>query len=136
MIAINVGWALVFSMLASSAIEEIGVSGWVLPVVLLVLGAVAVVFVPELRHRRWRYEIRDDEIDIRHGTFTVRRTLIPIRRIQHVDTEAGLIQSMFDVAAVKFHTAAGASTIPAVDKGEADAIRRRVSDMTRTRDDV
>ena len=29
----------------------------------------AVVLVPELRWRRWRWDVREHEIDIRHGTW-------------------------------------------------------------------
>jgi len=35
------------------------------PALVLVLGVAAVVVVPRLRWRRWRYDIRDDEIDLR-----------------------------------------------------------------------
>ena len=104
---------------------------------LAILPAAAIVLVaPALRWRRWRYEIRDDEIDLRHGTFTVRRTLVPIRRVQHVDTEVGPIQQSVGLASVKFHTAAGATAIPALDRGEAELVRKRVAELARTRDDV
>lgn len=102
----------------------------------IVVAVVVVVVAPALRWRRWRYEIRDDEIDLRHGTFTVRRTLVPIRRVQHVDTEVGPIQGSFGLATVKFHTAAGATEIPALDQLEAERVRTRVAELARTRDDV
>src|SRR3954454_25416734 len=44
------------------------------------LAGAAVVVLPTLRHRRWRYEVREQKIDIRHGTFVVTRTVVPIRR--------------------------------------------------------
>jgi len=115
-----------------AAIAGFGVVGLLAVVVAVVVVAVA----PALRWRRWRYEIRDDEIDLRHGTFTVRRTLVPIRRVQHVDTEVGPLQDSFGLATVKFHTAAGATEIPALDKGEAERVRTRVAELARARDDV
>ena len=102
----------------------------------LVLGVVAALVVPMVLWRRWRYEIRSEEIDLRHGLFTVKRTLVPIRRIQHVDTESGPLQGMFELATVSFHTAAGAAEIPALLRGEAETVRRRVAELTRTRDDT
>ena len=45
--------------------------------------------VPDLRWRRWRYEIRDDEVDLQRGVLWVTRTLVPLARIQHVDTQSG-----------------------------------------------
>jgi membrane protein YdbS with pleckstrin-like domain len=105
---------------------------------LIVLGvaAVAAIVAPQVLWSRWRYEVRDEEIDLRHGLLTVRRTLVPIRRIQHVDTESGPVQGMFDLATVSFHTAAGKTRIPALTRGEAEAVRRRVGELARTRDDV
>ena len=91
---------------------------------------------PAVLWRRWRYEIRAEEIDLRHGLFTVRRTLVPIRRVQHVDTETGPLQGMFELATVSFHTAAGSTKIPALLRGEAEDVRRRVAELTRTRDDT
>jgi uncharacterized protein len=96
----------------------------------------AAIVVPRIRLARFRYEVRDDEIDLRHGLVTVRRTLVPIRRVQHVDTETGPLQSMFDLATVSFHTAAGKTQIPALRRGEAEAVRGRVAALARTRDDV
>ena len=52
------------------------------------LVAVGVVVVPELRWRRWRWEVRD-----RRSTCAtarcVTRTLVPMLRVQHVDTTQG-----------------------------------------------
>lgn len=116
--------------------DDAGVPIWLLPVLVLVLGVPAVIVVPSLRWRRWRYEIRDDEIDLRAGLWTIRRTLVPIRRVQHVDTESDLLQTFFDLATVTFHTAAGATEIPALQRAEAERVRSRVAQLARTRDDV
>lgn len=91
---------------------------------------------PELRWRRWRYEVRDEEVDLVRGAFVVRRTIIPIRRVQHVDTEAGPLQDSLGLATVTFHTAAGGVAIPALRKGEAEQVRQRVAELARTRDDT
>ena len=78
----------------------------------VVAGLVRAVVEPRLRWRRWRYEIRPEEIDIRHGVWSIERTLVPMARVQHVDTESGLLQQSFGLATVSFHTAAGEIEIP------------------------
>jgi uncharacterized protein len=120
--------------LVASAVAAMSLGPWGLAVAALAI--VVAVVVPELLWRRWRYEVRDEEIDLRHGLIGVKRTLVPIRRVQHVDTESGPVQSMFDLATVSFHTAAGKTEIPALTRGEAEAVRRRVAELARTRDDV
>ena len=121
--------ALVPLVLAVSALGAVGA-------LVLVPAALVVAFVPELRWRRWRYEIRDDEVDLQHGVFTVRRTLIPIRRIQHVGSEVSWLQQPFGIATVTFHTAAGGTSIPAVGGLEAEKVRRRVTELAKALDDV
>jgi membrane protein YdbS with pleckstrin-like domain len=116
-----------------AAIAALGVLWGVL---VLVAGVAVGLVGPTVVWRRWRYEVRPDELDLRHGVLTVRRTLVPIRRIQHVDTQSGPIEGMFDLATVSVHTAAGATKIPALRRGEAEAVRRRVAELARTRDDV
>ena len=96
----------------------------------------AVTIIPVLRHRRWRYEIRAEEIDIRHGTFSVTRTIVPMRRVQHVETTRGVLEQGFDLATVSFHTAAGSTQIPALWDVEAARVRTRIAELARTADEL
>ena len=59
---------------------------------------VAVAVVPQLRWRTWRYEVRDEELDLRHGAWRVVRTLVPVVRIQHVETERTVFSQAFGLA--------------------------------------
>lgn len=43
--------------------------------------------IPKLRWRRWRYQVYDQEIYIQHGILIVTRTIVPMIRVQHVDTQ-------------------------------------------------
>ena len=115
---------------------SLGGLAWIPLVLALAATAAMAGVVPALRWRRWRYEIREDEIDLVRGAFVVRRTLIPIRRVQHVDTESGPLQDSYGLATVTFHTAAGGVSIPALLKGEAETVRARVAALARTRDDT
>jgi hypothetical protein len=131
--ALQGGAALVVTM---SFAGSLGGLAWLALAAVAVATVVAVAVVPELRWRRWRYEVREEEIDLQHGAFVMRRTLIPIRRVQHVDTESGVLRNSFGLTTVTFHTAAGGVSIPALFRGEAEAVRARVAELTRTRDDV
>jgi membrane protein YdbS with pleckstrin-like domain len=104
----------------------------VLPLLALVVAAVAV---PELRWRRWRWDVRPEAIDIRHGTLKIRRTLIPMARVQHVETTRGVLEQWFDLANVEIHSAAGGHTIPLLDLGAADELRDRIAALAPTADE-
>jgi uncharacterized protein len=103
----------------------------IVPLVGLVVG---VTVVPELRWRRWRWDVSADAIDIRHGTFTIRRTLIPMLRVQHVETTSDVIDQQFGLATVNIHTAAGSHTIPLLSTWDADALRDRIAELARDAD--
>jgi membrane protein YdbS with pleckstrin-like domain len=124
------------ALFAGAPVTALGLPFWVPVALELAGGLLAAALVPDLWWRRWRYEIREDELDLRHGLWTVRRTLVPIRRVQHVDTTSGPLQSAFGLASVSFHTAAGETKIPALTEADAEAVRRRVGELARTRDDV
>jgi membrane protein YdbS with pleckstrin-like domain len=101
-----------------------------------VLAAVALCgLVPELRWRRWRYEVRDEELDIRRGTVTVTRRIVPMARVQHVDTTRGLLEQVFGLATVVVHTAGGGTTIPLLEQAEAARVRDRIAVLSRAPDD-
>jgi uncharacterized protein len=100
----------------------------------LLIVAAAAVLVPELRYRRWRWDVRPDVIDIQHGTFTVRRTLVPLERVQHVDTKRGLIEQVFELSTVEVHTAAGSHTIPYLGDFDASELRDRIASLARSAD--
>jgi membrane protein YdbS with pleckstrin-like domain len=88
--------------------------------------------VPELRWRRWRWEVREHEIDLQRGIFVVRRTLIPMARVQHVETERGVIGQALGLATVEIHTAAGSHEIPLLTDFDAGMLRARIAELART----
>jgi membrane protein YdbS with pleckstrin-like domain len=91
---------------------------------------------PALRWRRWRYEIRGDEVDLQRGIVWVSRTLVPLARIQHVDTRNGPLQRRFGLATVVFYTAAGPNQIPELSAPVAAAVRDRIAELARERDEL
>jgi len=109
----------------------------ILPVLaVLVLGGVVVGVAPGLRWRRWRYEIRPDEVDLQHGILWISRTLVPLARIQHVDTRQGPLQRRFGLSTVVFYTAAGPNQIPELSTPVAAEVRDRISVLTGEQDEL
>jgi membrane protein YdbS with pleckstrin-like domain len=101
---------------------------------LILLAIFNVVVYPRLQWRKWKYEVHESEIDIQHGVFIVRRTLIPMVRVQHVDTQQGPLLRKFNLSSVTISTAATIHEIPALDQAEADLLRDRISTLARVTD--
>ncbi|PIC65095.1 hypothetical protein CSV79_03955 [Sporosarcina sp. P13] len=92
---------------------------------------------PKVRWERWRYEVREAEIELQHGLFIVNRTLIPMVRVQHVDTAEGPILRKYGLASITISTAATNHSIPVLVTEEADELRNRISTFARVaKDDV
>ena len=124
------GWALIRFGNVSSLVA-------ILPVLaVLVLGVAVVGVAPGLRWRRWRYEIRPDEIDLQRGILWVGRTLVPLARIQHVDTRQGPLQRRFGLSTVVFYTAAGPNQIPELSTPVAAEVRDRIAVLTGEQDEL
>jgi uncharacterized protein len=114
--------------------EQAGGAVWMLLPVVVAIVAIGVV--PELRWARWRYEVREEEIDLRHGTVRITRTLVPMLRVQHVDTTRGVVEQSLDLATVVVHTAAGSHSIPLLSVAAAAEVRDRIADLTREQDEL
>ncbi|WP_110926389.1 PH domain-containing protein [Bacillus massiliglaciei] len=89
----------------------------------------SIFFFPSLRWKRWRYEVRETEIDIQRGIFIVTRTLIPMIRVQHVETAQGPLLRKHDLATIQISTAADVHEIPSLNLSEADELRQYISRM-------
>jgi uncharacterized protein len=88
-------------------------------------------FIPYVRWRHWRYEIDEHEIDLLRGVIIRRRTLIPLSRVQHVDTTQGPILRWYKLASVTISTAATTHEISALDEMIADHVRDTISTYAR-----
>jgi len=129
------GWGIAVAVGMAVAAQVDGALSVLLRVLPVVGLLVCVTVVPSLRWRRWRWDVRPDAIDIRHGTFTIRRTLVPMLRVQHVDTTRGVVEQALDLATVVVHTAAGSHRIPLLRVADAAEVRDRIADLARTADE-
>lgn len=93
------------------------------------LGLLYTVFWPRLRYRFWRFALRPEELYMEHGVVTHVRTVVPLRRIQHIDVSQDLIEREFDLGRLVVHTAGSRSSdvvIPGLPLADAERIRDEV----------
>lgn len=103
--------------------------------VVIIYGYLFIFLFPKIKWLRWRYEVRESEIELQHGLFIVKRTLIPMVRVQHVDTSQGPILRKYNLAGITVSTAATNHEIPALIMEEADELRSRISVLARVAED-
>ena len=95
----------------------------------LVGGGAFCAFWPRLRYRFWRFAVRPEELYIQRGVLNRVRTIVPLRRIQHLDVSQDLLEREFSLGRLIVHTAGSRSSdvvIPGLPLDEAERIRDEV----------
>lgn len=108
---------------------------WVSIGIVLLSILFSIILFPNVRWKIWRYEVREQEIEIQSGLFVVTRTLIPMVRVQHVDTEQGPILKKYNLANISISSAATVHTIPMLKLEDADLLRMKISELARVAED-
>lgn len=124
--AIPIGYSAIFGLS--------GVHVWVIITLVFLVTAIwgaSVIWLPYLSWKNWRYAVDDKEIDLKRGVIIKTRTLIPLSRVQHVDTRQGPLLRWYKLASVTISTAATTHEIPALDANLADRVRREISTYAR-----
>ena len=106
---------------------------WLGPVLLVAapIYAVHLAIMPTLRYRVHRWETTDDAVYALSGWLDQKWQIVPISRIQSIDTRIGPIQRRLRLATVTVTTASaeGAITIEGLDRQEAEEATDRLREL-------
>ncbi len=105
-------------------------------VAVLIIAVPLTLLLPVATYRSWRWAISDDEVDTMSGLFIVTRRLVPMARIQHVDTTRDVFERSLQLATVVIYTAAGSSAIPGLPVRRAEEIRDQIAALANTYEDI
>lgn len=109
---------------------------WCIVAGYVVVVVIAMVVLPPIRHRVFWYAISSTEIDIQHGIVFVKRTVVPVHRVQNLRTERGPLADHYWMTNLKIKTAAGSVKLSGLDRAEADELCDRISRLADVTDDV
>ncbi len=132
-----VGFAAAVAVAVAIASRFVTVPAFAAPAVgvaLAVLGAVHAV----LRHRRFRFELREDALYLERGVLVEVSTVVPYVRVQHVDTRRGPLERATGLASTVVYTAGsrGADvSVPGLSPARADDLRDRLRELAVDRED-
>ena len=98
--------------------------------------AACMIILPPIRYRVFWYAISSTEIDIQSGIIFVKRSLVPMRRVQTLRSERGPMADHYRMTTLKIRTAAGSVSLNGLDRAEADELCERIGRMTNLADDV
>jgi uncharacterized protein len=100
----------------------------------LMLALVDIFLIQSLKWKRWRYKVYENEVELMRGVFIVERVIIPMIRVQHVDTRQGPVLRHYKLASVTISTAATIHEIPGLQVEAADELRDQIAHLAREAD--
>ncbi|MFW0784137.1 PH domain-containing protein [Gordonia sp. CPCC 206044] len=120
---------LAICVVVAALAEPVRLPAIIVGVLTIAVTAFYAIVVPLWRYRFHRWEISDDAVYTQSGWFVRSRVIIPIARIQIVDTAAGPIEQLLNLATLTVTTASSAGTIRIVGL-DAEVARRTAADLT------
>ncbi|WP_373487845.1 PH domain-containing protein, partial [Blastomonas sp.] len=92
----------------------------------LAFAAFVLVFLPMRKWRRWGYASADEQLRVARGWLFRTDTIVPFKRIQHIDVAQGPLERLFNLASLTVHTAGTHNsivTLPGLSPETAAAMR-------------
>src|SRR6476660_8537559 len=109
---------------------------WSIVGVVVALAAIGIIILPPIRYRVFWYAISPTEIDIQHGIVFIKRSVIPMHRVQSLRVERGPIADHYRMATLRISTAADTLSVSGLGRPEADAVCTRIAELADVADDV
>lgn len=123
-----------FGAVVTALVLRVGVLGAV-PPALLAYGLA--LYLPAAKWHAWSYLVTDTDVRINRGVWWRTASVVPLTRIQHVDTRQEPIDRAFGLAKVVIFTAGSvgaAIAIPGLAAAEAEALRDRLAALSGSED--
>lgn len=92
----------------------------------LIIGIYSLIIQPYYMYRNFRYDITNDEVNIKSGIFMIEESTIPMGRIQNVDLYEGFFMRKFNLASISLSTAGGNSGLKYLKVDIANEIKRSI----------
>jgi membrane protein YdbS with pleckstrin-like domain len=103
-------------------LEAYVIYGYIVAGIIIIYMLLGLFLYPAIEYRQWGYIISDDRVEIRHGIFLIKITVIPIVRIQHITISQGPINRRLGISTINVHTASGVFSIEGISSEEASSM--------------
>ncbi|QXE02364.1 PH domain-containing protein [Terribacillus sp. DMT04] len=92
-------------------------------------------FATVIDHRNWRYDIDEEYVQLRQGAWFQKDQLIPVTKIQSVETKQGPLLRKYKLREVEIETMAGEYSIPGLPEKEAYALRNEIAAYAKAKEE-
>jgi uncharacterized protein len=117
--------------------------GWFdwINIVLYIIGGLAIlsalfsiVIEPIYLQRTWRYQIDQQFVQLKHGKWHVKHTLIPMEKVEYVRSEQGPLMRLFNLYKIEIGTTTSNHVIPGIPTEEAKLLKAQIATYARIQD--
>ena len=129
---IFIGFLAAIALLTSNQPSFLHLLVSALVVICFIANLVIAVFIwPNIMYRNWTYEMSREYLEISHGVFFKKHTVVPFIRVQNTDTLQGPLLRAFKLAEVVVSSAASSHKITGLDMTVAEALRDKAAEFAR-----
>lgn len=89
---------------------------------------------PVLLQRYWRYDISSEYVQIKHGVFYVKHTMMPMTKVQYVTAKQGPLLRKYKLYTLQLGTMSSSFDIPALPEDTALALRSQIADYAKIKE--
>lgn len=111
--------------------------GWVLIILLFVSIPAAIwsIISPFIKYKSWRYDVDEEYVQMKSGVWQEKHLLIPMTKVQSVETVQGPIMRKYGLYSVTMGTMGSSHTIPALPEGEAVSLRNQIAKYAKIKEE-
>jgi len=131
---IGVGIILIIAVVLSVFLEFNALWKYILTASIYAVALLTLIYsqvMPKYKYEKFRYDIDEEKISLIFGVFSQRNVIIPMKRVQYVDTEQGIIIKRYNLIKLTIHTAGGAYKIPFLEKDIGDKLQLDITNIVR-----
>lgn len=97
-------------------------------IILCIINSIYEIFIqPIYQQRTWRYEVDAQYIQVKRGAIKKTYLIIPMTKVQYVNTNQGPLLRKYGLATIKIGTMASTHEIPAIPEEDAVELRNHIA---------
>lgn len=89
---------------------------------------------PRFLYKNWRYDVNEEFLQLKSGAFFETYTLIPMTKIQSVETSQGPILRKYGLFSLTVQTIASSHAIPALSEATAMKLREEIAQFAKVKE--
>ena len=133
-IAIIIGIGLIWASIYFNWYYWIKITLIVLLAIDILLSLWDILIEPVLLQRYWRYDISSEYVQIKHGIFNIKQTIMPMTKVQYVTAKQGPLLRKYQLYTLQIGTMSTSIDIPALPEQTALTLRSKIAEYAKIKE--